>query len=215
MTDNSSAQIVRVVSIMASLHNQFGLESAGTARSSPEQKPEFLLRKPVSTDGTAVNRLIAQCPPLDPNSVYCNVLQCSHFADTSVLVETGGEVIAFMSGYVKPDDVPTLFVWQVAVAENWRGHGLAGRMLEALTLRPELKDIAFVETSVTPATAARRAGQGHRGEDRDQRSGPVRDRLGSALAPVRGATAQGRPGDSGTSRDSQGSGRGTYRLAGQ
>lgn len=120
----------------------------------PDQKLEVCVRKPTAMDGMNVHRLIAQCPPLDPNSVYCNLLQCSHFADTAVLVEAQGEVVAFMSGYVKPTDAQVLFVWQVAVAETWRGHGLAGRMLDALIQRPELSAIRFLETSITPANEA-------------------------------------------------------------
>jgi L-2,4-diaminobutyric acid acetyltransferase len=112
------------------------------------------VREPAATDGMAVHRLIAQCPPLDPNSVYCNLLQCSHFSSTSVLVEARGEVVAFMSAYVRPDQPDVLFVWQVAVAEAWRGHGLAGRMLETLVQRPALNAITFIETTVTPSNQA-------------------------------------------------------------
>lgn len=140
---------------MTELLNRFGLESVETSRSRPgHQKPEFMMRKPVAKDGAAVHQLIAQCPPLDPNSVYCNLLQCSHFADTSVLVEAEGKLVAFMSGYVKPSDAQVLFIWQIAVSEHWRGHGLAGRMLNTLVLRPELEGIRFIETSISPANEA-------------------------------------------------------------
>lgn len=154
MIDNSAAQIVRAVSIMTDRPDRLGRESMEVKRPIPDQKPEFRVRKPTQKDGVAVHSLIAQCPPLDPNSVYCNLLQCSHFADTSVLVEIQGEAVAFMSGYLKPTDAQVLFVWQVAVAEAWRGHGLAGRMLDALVQRPELKAVSFLETSVTPSNEA-------------------------------------------------------------
>ena len=45
------------------------------------------LRKPESTDGYALNSLVERCKPLDTNSVYCNLLQCSDFADTSIAAE--------------------------------------------------------------------------------------------------------------------------------
>ncbi len=134
--------------------DRFGGEAVAEKYTNPDQKTEICVRKPTAMDGLAVHRLIAQCPPLDPNSVYCNLLQCSHFADTSVLVEAQGEVAAFMSGYVKPTDAEVLFVWQVAVAEAWRGRGLAGRMLEALLQRRELRAIRFLETSITPSNEA-------------------------------------------------------------
>ena len=40
---------------------------------------------PDATDGVAVHDLVQRCPPLDSNSLYCNLLQCTHFAATSAL----------------------------------------------------------------------------------------------------------------------------------
>lgn len=96
-----------------------------------------------------VFKLIASCPPLDTNSSYCNLLQCSHFADTSILAEHEGSVVGFISGYVQPKASDTLFVWQVAVSAQARGQGLAKRMLQALSNRPELSEVRFIETSIT------------------------------------------------------------------
>ncbi|MDA3870409.1 MAG: diaminobutyrate acetyltransferase, partial [Gammaproteobacteria bacterium] len=95
--------------------------------SNPQKHIE--LRKPISTDGAAVHRLISQCPPLDTNSMYCNLLQCTHFADTSVAAVQENELVGFVSGYIVPQRADTLFVWQVAVGDKARGQGLAGRML--------------------------------------------------------------------------------------
>ena len=64
---------------------------------------DLTLRRPDAEDGAAVNGLIEQCKPLDENSVYCNLLQCSHFAETSSLAEIDGEVVGFVSGYLVPD----------------------------------------------------------------------------------------------------------------
>lgn len=108
------------------------------------------LRKPKATDGMAVWQLIAECPPLDRNSVYCNLLQCSHFADTCILAERDGEPVGWISGYRPPTETDTLFVWQVAVHESARGCGLAGRMLTDLLRRPECAGVKRLKTTVTP-----------------------------------------------------------------
>src|SRR3546814_3090873 len=42
-----------------------------------------VLRMPRTEDGPAISRLVGDCPPLDVNSAYCNLLQCTHFADRS------------------------------------------------------------------------------------------------------------------------------------
>ena len=93
------------------------------------------LRTPVKDDGYRLHQLVAQCPPLDPNSIYCNLLQCSHFAETGVAAEIDGDLVGFISGYVPPQQPETVFVWQVAVHEKGRGQGLAKRMLKAIVAR--------------------------------------------------------------------------------
>ncbi|MBV1931131.1 MAG: diaminobutyrate acetyltransferase [Porticoccaceae bacterium] len=117
----------------------------------------IVLRLPALEDGMAVFRLVENCPPLDINSSYCNLLQCSHFANTSVAAEVRGDVLGFISGYVIPGRPDTLFVWQVAVAEEARGLGLASRMLAHILTRPHCKDIAYLETTITQDNQASRA----------------------------------------------------------
>jgi len=60
----------------------------------------------------------------------------------------------FISGYLIPDRPDTLFVWQVVVADAFRGQGLAGRMLQALIERPACEKVKFIETTITPSNAA-------------------------------------------------------------
>ncbi len=112
------------------------------------------LRKPVSTDGARVHRLIAQCPPLDTNSMYCNLLQCSHFAETSVAAEIDGRLEGFLSAYLKPQEPETLFVWQVAVGKAARGQGIARRMLSHVLTRPVCRRVAQLETTITDSNQA-------------------------------------------------------------
>lgn len=120
----------------------------------PADKKEALLRRPVSEDGADVHRLISRCPPLDENSIYCNLLQVSHFADTSVAAEVDGELAGFVSGYLIPERPDTLFIWQVAVAEAGRGQGLAGRMIREILRRPACAQVRYLETTITPDNEA-------------------------------------------------------------
>ncbi|MFC4878185.1 diaminobutyrate acetyltransferase [Microbulbifer halophilus] len=124
------------------------------ARQDSANKREALLRRPVSEDGADVHRLISRCPPLDENSIYCNLLQTSHFADTSVCAEVDGELAGFVSGYLIPERPDTLFIWQVAVAEAGRGQGLAGRMIREILRRPACAQVRYLETTITPDNEA-------------------------------------------------------------
>lgn len=93
--------------------------------------------------------LIARCPPLDSNSLYCNLLQCDVWSATSILAFLGEELVGSVTGFMHPKHPETLFVWQVAVAPNHRGHKLGVRMLRELLSR--LKGSArYVETTITP-----------------------------------------------------------------
>ncbi|MFT5722059.1 MAG: L-2,4-diaminobutyric acid acetyltransferase [Motiliproteus sp.] len=112
------------------------------------------LSVPLSTDGHAVHQLIASCPPLDQNSMYCNLLQATHFASTSVSAKRGGELVGFISGYALPERPDTLFIWQVAVDESARGCGLALSMLQHILQRPHCSEIHALETSITASNQA-------------------------------------------------------------
>lgn len=106
-------------------------------------------REPVATDGPAITALIAACPPLDSNSAYCNLLQCTHFAAHCVVAESRGAVVGWVSGYRPPSAPEQLFVWQVAVAAGARGQGLARRMICALLGRPASAGVRHVITTIT------------------------------------------------------------------
>lgn len=111
----------------------------------------FTLRRPSSTDGPAVHQLIAACEPLDTNSLYCNLLHCTHFSETSVAAFDQDELIGFISAYLIPAREDTLFIWQIAVNKVYRGQGLAKRMLIDILKRPMCQNITWLETTVTPS----------------------------------------------------------------
>lgn len=106
-------------------------------------------RTPRAEDGPAVTALIADSPPLDPNSAYCNLLQCTHFSDSCITADREGQVVGWISGYRLPKDPSRYFLWQVAVAASARGEGLAAAMLDMLLTRPSMAGIAYLLTTVT------------------------------------------------------------------
>ena len=120
----------------------------------PLRRPQPILRKPTAEDGAAVWKLIADCKPLDENSMYCNLVQCDHFADTCVLAELGGTPVGWISGHIPPSDPQALFVWQVAVSERARGMGLGLRMLQELMSRDVCDGVTELRTTITADNAA-------------------------------------------------------------
>ncbi len=112
-------------------------------------RPKIKLRKPTPEDGAEVWKLISECKPLDENSMYCNLIQCEHFADTCVLAEMDGDVVGWVSGHVPPSDPSTVFVWQVAVSPKARGTGLGLKMLNELVARDACEDVDDLQTTIT------------------------------------------------------------------
>jgi len=108
-----------------------------------------VLRAPTLEDGPRIHELIAQCPPLDTNSRYCNLLQCHHFADTSIVATTAQTLMGAITGYCLPSAADTLFVWQVAVHPDYRGQGLAHAMLSHLLDRVRSRGVVQLETTIT------------------------------------------------------------------
>ena len=114
------------------------------------------LRAPMQTDARALHELAVASGNLDANSRYAYLLVCSHFAKTSVVAESDGSVVGFVSGYRLPEDSETLFVWQIAVEREHRGQGIAMAMLSALVEQQLRRGLRFIEATVSPGNAASR-----------------------------------------------------------
>lgn len=123
-------------------------------KSKDRQRPRPDFRSPTAEDGAKVWGLVRACKPLDENSMYCNLLQCDHFAETCVIAELDGEAVGWISAYVPPSEPDTLFVWQVAVSEKARGLGLAKSMLAHILDRAVCDGVDTVKTTITRDNAA-------------------------------------------------------------
>jgi len=112
------------------------------------------LRKPAISDAHAIWQLIKVSPPLDLNSLYCYLLICAHLAETSIVAQEQGEICGFISAYILPDRSNTLFVWQVAVNNNYKRKGIARAMIDSLLHREFKHPINYLETTVNPSNQA-------------------------------------------------------------
>jgi L-2,4-diaminobutyric acid acetyltransferase len=101
-------------------------------------------------DGREMWRIARDTQVLDVNSPYSYLLWCRDFADSSVVARDGDRVCGFITGYIRPRAATTLFVWQVAVDEAYRGRGLAKRMLDNLGDRLAGEGRRYLEATVTP-----------------------------------------------------------------
>ncbi|QIJ60673.1 diaminobutyrate acetyltransferase [Streptomyces sp. JB150] len=117
--------------------------------------PLATLRTPRPADAPAVWRLVRDSDILDTNSLYYYHLWFRDFAATSVVAETDdGQVIGFVTAYIRPSRPDTLMAWQSAVDPAHRAPGLATRMMHELADRAAGLGATCVETTVNPGNRA-------------------------------------------------------------
>jgi L-2,4-diaminobutyric acid acetyltransferase len=109
---------------------------------------------PQALDGPRVSALVKECPPLDANSAYCNLLQCTHFADSCMVAERQDRLVGWMSGYRLPSAPEQFFVWQVAIHSSSRGAGLASRMLAEMLDRAAMAGVDTLLATITERNTA-------------------------------------------------------------
>jgi L-2,4-diaminobutyric acid acetyltransferase len=116
---------------------------------------DVTIESPQVSDGASLWRTAGASGSLDLNSSYAYLLWCRDFARTSVVArDIVGEVVGFVTGYLRPTAPDTLMVWQVAVAASHRGRGLAAAMLDGLVDRLRPDGVRYLETTVTADNTA-------------------------------------------------------------
>lgn len=109
-------------------------------------------RRPTVDDGKEMYRIVRESNVLDVNSEYSYLMWGEYFRDSSILAVDGNEIIGFITGFIPPKQPDTIFVWQVAVDDRYKGNGLATELIERLFNRLKReKDIEYVEATVTPS----------------------------------------------------------------
>jgi L-2,4-diaminobutyric acid acetyltransferase len=116
-----------------------------------------VFRHPRVADGLALWRLVDEAGTLDLNSTYAYLMVCRDFPDTCIVAEQAERIAGFVMGYRPPQKPDTVFVWQIGVALDARGHGLASRVLDRLMQSEACATVRFLETNVTPSNRASRA----------------------------------------------------------
>jgi L-2,4-diaminobutyric acid acetyltransferase len=115
----------------------------------------LLFRPPQAEDGRRMAELVRASGKLDVNSTYCYAMLGRWFAETCLIAESKEEerLAGMVTGFRLPSDPRTLFVWQIAVDERYRGQGVAIALLNELTAD---LDVRYVETTISPSNGPSR-----------------------------------------------------------
>ncbi|RPA12604.1 diaminobutyrate acetyltransferase [Gordonia sp. OPL2] len=128
--------------------------SPSQTRTAPTTVLAVDYRQPTADDGARLWEIASDSKVLDVNSSYSYVLWCHDFATTSIVAEVDGRPVGFVTGYRRQTDPSTLMVWQVAVDDDYRGHGIAGTMLHRLFDRGQRSGVVAMHTTISPDNTA-------------------------------------------------------------
>lgn len=110
---------------------------------------EILFSKPLKENAKDIYNLIKRGGVLDLNSEYLYLLQCTHFSETCSVATFNDEIIGFVSGYLLPNKNDTLFIWQVAVDERFRGQNIAFKTI--MNIFNSNENIKYILSTVSPS----------------------------------------------------------------
>lgn len=111
-------------------------------------------RVPVVADGLRMWEVARDTGVLDLNTTYAYTLWAKEFAETSVVAEVEGKVVGFVTGFSRPSESDTFFLWQVGVDADQRGKRLAARMVHAILDRLEPDGVVRLRTTISPDNEA-------------------------------------------------------------
>ncbi|KMP10539.1 hypothetical protein UR09_05795 [Candidatus Nitromaritima sp. SCGC AAA799-A02] len=115
------------------------------------------LRKPSLEDGPRMFDLARSAGNLDVNSCYHYLLLSQKFAETCAVAVQGEKLMGFATGFRDPNKPEILFIWQVAVSDDFRNGGVAKAMLNHILQRNFSPPIQFLEVTIAPSNKASQA----------------------------------------------------------
>ena len=113
-----------------------------------------VIRRPTLADAVQMFELINAAGSLDKNSLYLYLLLCRDFSCTCRVAQSGSRLVGVTTAYLPADQPKLVFIWQVAVAEEFRGRGIALAMLTDLMTGLAASDPWYLQTTITPSNAA-------------------------------------------------------------
>jgi L-2,4-diaminobutyric acid acetyltransferase len=113
-----------------------------------------VIRRPTLSDAVRMYELVKSAGNLDVNSLYLYLLLCRDFSATCRVAEVESRPVGMVTAYLPSHQPRLVFIWQVAVAEEFRGRGIAMAMLSDLTSGLAAADPWFLQTTITPSNTA-------------------------------------------------------------
>ena len=110
------------------------------------------IRNAVGGDGVRIWELIKEHGGLDLNSAYCYMVICHHHGKNCYVAVKDNRLAGFVTAYYLPDLKDTLFVWQIGVDPDFRGQGIASKLLDSIVRNHS--NIHEINTTIEPVNQA-------------------------------------------------------------
>ena len=112
------------------------------------------IRAPSHDEGALLWEIARDAGNLDLNSPYAYMMTCRNFQSTCAIAEIYGMPAGFVMAHRPAARPHTMFVWQIAVLPEFRGFGIAKRLLDSILERDANVGVRSVEATVTPSNTA-------------------------------------------------------------
>lgn len=122
-----------------------------------EKDFQIELFHPIDQDGAKMWELVKNSGTLDLNSAYSYFMMAKFFKQTCIVAKSQNELAGFVSAFILPDKQDTVFVWQIGVSEDFRGHGIGTKMLDFLLRSESCSGINYLEATISPSNKASQA----------------------------------------------------------
>lgn len=109
---------------------------------------------PTLDDVPELFELIKHSKLLECNTEYAYLILAAHFSQSCAICRVEGKVIGVAIGYTLPEDQQTLFIWQVAVHQDYRGKGIAKSLIKQIIYRPKNEQISTIQATVSDSNRA-------------------------------------------------------------
>ncbi|PJM98604.1 diaminobutyrate acetyltransferase [Streptomyces sp. CB01201] len=106
-------------------------------------------RTPRVEDAHTLWQMVDQSDALDNNSPYYYALWCRDFAATSLVATVEDDIVAFLTGYFRPDEPDTYLVWQEATKPCHGIPFLGVKLFERAADRAVEQGARFIEATVS------------------------------------------------------------------
>lgn len=101
-----------------------------------------------------VSQFVESCPPLERHTGFTYWVTFNFWGDTCFVAADGDEIVGYASGVGAGRSPELIYIWQVGVAERYRGNGLSQLLISKVVEAARGKGFRRANVSIAPDNEA-------------------------------------------------------------